>query len=201
MKGLTARIDAGYCIQNPGPNDQGYCDCYKYPVPYTLFGHDGVIMLCRGWVDYVMAYGDYLGRVDIVRDKIKELLISKYPLAALPDCYISRWGHISNGTTLSGITLNISPKPFDLRVGFMPSFYLKHLHDYDIVGMRYYAPVYDDIPMALRNKLAKTMDVIKESNKRALSNYYKVHNHKLIAKKHHAIMSELLTKIKQYETA
>ena len=200
MNVLPNRIDAGYCIQNPGPNDRGYCDCYKYPVPYTLFGNDGVIMFCRGWIDYLMAYSDFLEQMDQVRKRIIILLKEKYPLLNADGIIISKWGSVRDGN-LEGINLAVTPNPFSLEISFMPSFYLKHLHPRLLESPINYFPVYDEIPSGLLDKLRKTMSVIKYENRKKLMDYGYIHNRKTIAKRHHVIMDELLTKIKQYETA
>jgi hypothetical protein len=196
---MIDRIDAGYCIQNPGPNDRGRCDCYKYPVPYTLFGHDGAIMFCRGWIDYMMAYNDSWERIKLVRSAIIELLIEQYPLAASEECLISEYGIMRDGT-LDGIRLYVTPAPFDLSVSFMPSFYIKHLHYYDRIRNNTYLPLYQDIPNGLKIKLSKAMAVLKERNARALDAYSIINKGRRVAKRHQVIMNEFLTKINNYET-
>ena len=197
---MIDRIDAGYCIQNPGPNDRGYCDCYKYPVPYTLFGRDGVIMLCRGWIDYIMAYGDSYERMKIVRGCIKKLLIEKYPLAGSDECCFSDWGTMRDGT-LEGIKLQVTPSPFEFYISFMPSFYIKNLHYYEIMANNTYYPLDDAIPYTLKIKLRKMMYMIKERNARALDAYCSRNKGRRVAKRHQAIMDEFITKINNYETA
>lgn len=197
---MIDRIDAGYCIQNPGPNDRGYCDCYKYPVPYTLFGYDGVIMFCRGWIDYMMAYNDSHERIDLVRNAIRKLLIEKYPLAGSDECCISEYGTVRDGT-LSGIRFGVTPNPFNISISFMPSFYIKHLHYHETMLRNTYYPLYQDIPDGLKAKLRKAMYVLKEKNVRALDVYCHINKGHKVAKRHQVIMDEFITKINNYETA
>lgn len=198
---MIKHIDAGYCILNERPSDKSYCECYKYPVPYTLFGHHGVLMMCRGWVDYMIAYSDWYERQRIICDVLSEAILKAEPQYDVQDVWIGQFGGGREGA-LNTINLYVTPKPFELRVSCKPSWFLQNVRPpgYRLEDHAWKEWRPNDIPPVLYGKLKHNMIALLRQNLDLLEAYIESYGNwggKRI-KKYDQLFSELNRKLKEY---
>lgn len=198
---MIKHIDAGFCFLNERPSDKSYCECYKFPVPFTLFGHHGVLMLCREWVDYMIAFSDWYERSRIICETLSTVILEKFPQYNVQDVWIGQYGGGREGA-LNTINLKVTPKPFELRVSCKPSWFLHNvkppgykLEDY---AWKEWHPY--DIPPVLVGKLKHKMIALLRENLDLLETYvesYGNYGSKRI-KKYDQLFNELKRKINEY---
>lgn len=188
-------IDIGRCIHNDSPYQTTFCKCYKYPIPYKFFDKSGVLLLCKGWIDYVMLYSDDFLRFDVVREAICKKLISLYPEYDNDKIQMIRpYHYIGEKKGLQGIKFMVTPRPFSIYVSIMPSDFIEMI-PYEECSTweftNYYAGT--EYPHQLQIKLDKKMYEVLHYNKKQISDY--INYNKGRFKKYEKIIEDLITKI------
>lgn len=188
-------IDVGRCILNDSPYQKTFCKCYKYPIPYKFFDKSGVLLLCKGWIDYVMLYSDDFIRFDVVREAIFKKLLELYPEYDIDGIKrIQSYDYIGGNKGLQGMRFMVTPRPFDIYVSIMPSDFIEMIPCEECnIWMFTDYNVSSQYPRQLGMKLEKKMYDILHYNKMQISCY--INHNKGRFKKWDKIIEDLITKI------
>lgn len=195
------RINSGFCIDNTSPDewvDSKYCTHYKRFFAYDFFGRKGVISFCREWFDYMTLFGDSYFTFDKMKQTIMQTLKTKAPTDWINDERLSfHWFPVNTHTALPNFSWVVMAKPLNLIANVPPSFIIDYLYrEGQSTWLLETTYIEDDIPLNLKTKLSRQLEVLTKQNMECLKEY--AFTYKGRWKKHEQLLDDLIAKIKSH---